>query len=215
MVGSGLCGRRVRFQKPPSARCLKSLHQPVSGKTRGQGRRDSLFGGMGLPTRPYWDTAQQYFDAANLLISDIESLRIEDYNLANPIFFLYRHWLELMVKEIVGPVHGHNLAILANKLDSHLRAQGIVLPKWVIVRFKEIAGIDPHSTTFRYSDRCIPGETYVSLPHLRRAMALLNVVLLWLAERGELPHDSDWVFLLERAYRFDTDGAQVDVGPRN
>jgi len=77
-----------------------------------------MFGGMGLPTRPYLDTAQQYFDAANLLISDIESLRIEDYNLANPIFFLYRHWLELMVRKIVGPVHGHNLAVLANKLDS-------------------------------------------------------------------------------------------------
>ncbi len=40
-------------------------------------------------------------------------------------------------------------------------------------------------------------------------MALLNVVLAWLAERGELPHDSDWMFLLERAYRFDTDSAHV------
>jgi len=73
-----------------------------------------------------------------------------------------------MVKEIVGPIHGHNLEVLANKLDSHLRTQGIVLPKWIIARFKEIRAIDPDSTTFRYSDRCIPGETYVSLPHLRR-----------------------------------------------
>ena len=168
-----------------------------------------MFGGMGLPTRPYLDTAQQYFDAASLLISDIESLRIEDYNLANPIFFLYRHWLELMIKEIIGPVHGHNLAVLANKLDCHLRSQQIILPTWVIARFKEIAAIDPDSTTFRYSDRCIPGETYVSLPHLRRAMALLNVVLLWLAERGELPQGSDWMLLLDRAYRFDTDFAHV------
>jgi len=40
-------------------------------------------------------------------------------------------------------------------------------------------------------------------------MALLNVVLLWLAERGKLRYDSDWVFLLERAYRFDTDSAHV------
>jgi hypothetical protein len=168
-----------------------------------------MFGGMGLSINQYKDTAQQYFDAANLLISDIENQRIEDYNLVNPIFFLYRHWLELMAKDIIGPVHGHNLESLASKLDSHLRAQGIALPKWVISRFKEIAAIDPDSTTFRYSDRAIPGETYVSLPHLRRAMAVLNVVLLWLAERGELPNDSDWIFLLERAYRFDTDGVHV------
>ena len=181
---------RPLFEEPTSA-CERE--DPWSGP------KGFMFGGMGLSIRPYLDTAQQYFDAANLLISDIESLRIEDYNLVNPIFFLYRHWLELMAKEIVGPIHEHNLALLASKLDSHLRAHKIVLPKWIIARFKEIAGIDPGSTTFRYSDRSIPGETYVSLPHLRRAMALLNVVLVWLAERGELPNDSEWVFLLERA----------------
>jgi hypothetical protein len=82
--------KRPLFEEPTSA-CERE--DPWSGP------KGFMFGGMGLPTRPYLDTAQQYFDAANLLISDIESLRIEDYNLANPIFFLYRHWLELMVKE--------------------------------------------------------------------------------------------------------------------
>src|SRR5437870_500732 len=75
-----------------------------------------MFGGMGLPTRPYKDTAQQYFDAANLLISEIERNRFEDYRLANPVMYLYRHWLELMVKEIAGPVREHNLANLGDKL---------------------------------------------------------------------------------------------------
>jgi hypothetical protein len=185
---------RPLFEEPTSA-CERE--DPWSGP------KGFMFGGMGLPNRPYMETAQQYFDAANLLISDIENLRIEDYNLTNPIFFLYRHWLELMAKEIIGPVHGHNLEVLANKLNSHLQTQGIVVPKWVISRFKEIAAIDPGSTTFRYSDRYIPGETYVSLPHLRRAMAVLNAVLLSLAERGELPHGLDSMVLLERGYRFD------------
>jgi hypothetical protein len=192
--------KRPLFEEPTSD-CERT--DPWSGP------KGFMFGGMSLPTRPYSHTAQQYFDAANLLISDIESLRIEDYNLANPIFFLYRHWLELMAKEIVGPVHGHNLEILASKLDFHLRLKGIVLPNWVLSRFKQIAAIDPDSTTFRYSEKYIPDETYVSLPHLRRAMALLNVVLLWLAERGEFPNDSDWIFLLERACKVDTHRAHV------
>jgi hypothetical protein len=137
------------------------FEEPTSGCEREDpwsGPKGFMFGGMGLPTRPYLDTAQQYFDAANLLISDIESQKIEDYNLANPIFFLYRHWLEVMVKEIIGPIHGHNVAVLANKLDSHLRTQGIVLPNWVIARFKEIAAIDPDSTTFRYQTGTFPAR---------------------------------------------------------
>lgn len=169
-----------------------------------------IFGGMGLPTRPYQDTAQQYFDAANLLISEIESNRFEDYRLANPIMYLYRHWLELMVKEIVGPVREHNLARLADKLDSFLRAREVALPDWVTTRFKEIAAIDPDSTVFRYAEKYIPGEIYVNLRHLKRAMAVLNVMLLSLAESGEPPHRSLSLLLLERGYELETDGDSED-----
>jgi hypothetical protein len=98
---------RPLFEEPTAA-CERE--DPWSGP------KGFMFGGMCPPPEPYKDTAQQYFDAANLLISDIENLKIEDYNLANPIFFLYRHWLELMAKEIIGPVRGHNLETLANKL---------------------------------------------------------------------------------------------------
>src|SRR5438128_8497293 len=140
------------------------------------GPKGFMFGGMCLPARPYKETAQQYFDAANLLLSDIELGRLEDYRLANPVLYLYRHWLELMIKEIAGPVREHNLTNLANRLDSYLRDGGIVLPKWVLARFKEIAAIDPDSTVFRYSEKYIPGEIYVSLSHLKRAMAVLNIV---------------------------------------
>jgi len=168
------------------------------------GPKGFMFGGMCLPTRPYKDTAQQYFDAANLLISDIEQLRAADYTLANPIFFLYRHWLELIVKEIAGPVHGHNLENLVKKLDLYLRDQGITLPDWIIARFKEIAEIDPDSTTFRYAEKYISGEIYVSLPHLKRAMAVLNVVLTELAETGQLPVEPLSTLLLERGYALET-----------
>lgn len=58
---------------------------------------------------------------------------------------------------------------------------------------------------FRYAEKCIPGEIYVNLPHLKRAMAVLNVMLLSLAESGELPHRSLSLLLLERGYELETD----------
>lgn len=187
---------RPLFEEP-SPECERA--DPWSGP------KGFMFGGMCLPTRPYKDTAQQYFDAANLLMSDIEQQIAADYTLANPIFFLYRHWLELMVKEIVGPVHQHNLEHLVKKLNLYLRDQGITLPDWAIARFKEIAAIDPDSTTFRYAEKYIPGEIYVSLAHLKRAMAVLNVVLTELAETGELPVEPLSMLLLERGYGLETD----------
>jgi hypothetical protein len=66
------------------------------------------------------------------------------------------------------------------------RWNGKEVPAWVILRIKEIARIDPASTAFRYgktfdpvskTDRPIPGEAYVSLPHLQDAMIALNWAL--------------------------------------
>jgi hypothetical protein len=79
----------------------------------------------------------------------------------------------------------------------------VILPTWVLKRFKEIAAVDSDSTTFRYGERYLPCETYVSLPHLRRAMACLNAVLVALVDTGELPRGTDSIVLLERAYIFD------------
>ena len=183
--------KRPLFEEPSPA-CERS--DPWSGP------KGFMFGGMCLPTRPYIDTAQQYFEAASLLIVAIEQESVADYTLANPIFFLYRHWLELMVKEVVGRCREHTLETLVRKLESYLRDEGIATPKWVMERFKEIAAIDPDSTTFRYAEKYIPGEIYVSLPHLKRVMAVLNVVLTELAHTGKLPSDSLQMLLMERGY---------------
>jgi hypothetical protein len=39
--------------------------------------------------------AQQYFDAASLLTETIRNGDLEDYRLANPVLYLYRHSIEL------------------------------------------------------------------------------------------------------------------------
>ena len=102
--------KRPLFEEPSPA-CERS--DPWSGP------KGFMFGGMCLPTRPYIDTAQQYFEAASLLIVAIEQESVADYTLANPIFFLYRHWLELMVKEVVGRCREHNLETLVKRIPDN------------------------------------------------------------------------------------------------
>lgn len=157
-------------------------------------REDPLSGPQGFmvgdeftPTRV--GMAQQYFDAAHLLLESIKRGDWEDYKLVSPALFLYRHSLELLVKGLLGASpRTHDLSELADMLDAASTARwGRQAPAWIINRLKEIAAIDPGSTAFRYGenyDRAIkanvppvPSAMYVSLPHLQRAMLTLNAAL--------------------------------------
>lgn len=151
------------------------------------GPQGFMIGDEFLPRRP--ELAQQYFDAAHLILESIKRGDWEDYKLVNPALFLYRHSLELLLKEIVGGSRrGHDLAELADALAEVVQARtGGVVPSWIMTRLKEIASIDPSSTAFRYGEnydpvakRSVPpvsSALYVSLPHLQRAMLTLNAAL--------------------------------------
>jgi hypothetical protein len=151
------------------------------------GPQGFMIGDEFIPRRP--ELAQQYFDAAHLLLESIKRGEWEDYKLVNPALFLYRHSLELLLKEIVGGSRrSHDLAELADALAETVQARtGQSVPPWIMKRLKEIASIDPGSTAFRYGEnydpvakRSIPPVTsavYVSLPHLQRAMLTLNAAL--------------------------------------
>jgi hypothetical protein len=154
------------------------------------GPKGFMFGGWSLPSGTTWEMAEQYFDAANQLIQSILSGKVEDYRLGPPVLFLYRHWLELAVKSIINPTYGHDFAKLSDNLAVQFAKRGIEVPKWVTGRLLEIAAIDPSSTAFRYADGTIPGEVYVSLPHLRDSMTLMYVALASASNRGIFPPES-------------------------
>jgi hypothetical protein len=149
-----------------------------------------MFGGMALPTK--LELGDQYYEAASLLVDAIKRDELEDFRLANPVLYLYRHWLELALKSLIGTgAHGHDLGQLASEFESTMRkATGSILPQWIVRRVKEVAAIDPSSTAFRYAEnrdrmtkRDVPvdGEIYVSLNHLREAMEALHMVFVNLA----------------------------------
>jgi hypothetical protein len=151
-----------------------------------------MFGGWSLPYGNNWEMAEQYYDAALLLIEGIEEERIEDFRLGTPVLYLYRLWLELAIKGIcgIGRDQNHDLAKLSESLASHLQQKNIAMPSWVSNRLLEMHNVDRRSTAFRYAENKIDGEVYVSLPHLRNVMKLLNKALSSIAKNGSLPPES-------------------------
>jgi hypothetical protein len=61
-----------------------------------------MFGGWSLPCGTTWEMAEQYFDAANLLIENIEHNDIEDYKLGTPVLYLYPNVIPCQREQRVG-----------------------------------------------------------------------------------------------------------------
>lgn len=146
-----------------------------------------MVGGMASLT--FEDLGQQYFDAASLLVNVIQNKDWEDYRLANPILYLYRHSIELFLKAALGKTaKTHNLAYLAKQFQELIKTEyDYDVPDWVGDRLKELATIDPNTTTFRYSqnwdkttkrDLPVDGEYHVDLAHLESSMLALNSALM-------------------------------------
>lgn len=145
-----------------------------------------LFDPMTYPTKV--ELARQFLDAAILLTKTIQRKEFEDYKLANPVLFLYRHSIELILKCAVGgDVDGHKLDVLADIFARRCKEQySQDVPAWITARLKEIAKFDPNSTAFRYAEIwdsqskrhvLAHGEFHINLDHLQRAMIALFTAL--------------------------------------
>jgi hypothetical protein len=137
-----------------------------------------LLGGM-AESADRLNLAQDYMEAAYVLTESIKKGDWEDYRLANPVLFLYRHSIELFLKGVMGETRkSHRLADLADGFAEFIRLRyGKEVAPWITQRLKEIAAVDPNSTAFRYGANVGPDEVYVSLPHLQDAMVALNWAL--------------------------------------
>ncbi|NJO36878.1 MAG: hypothetical protein HC871_03680 [Rhizobiales bacterium] len=150
--------------------------------------RGFMIGGMANLKRE--ELAQQYFDAACLLLDAVRSDRCEDYKIANPALYLFRHSIELLLKSIVRPPkNDHNLGELAIQFNKIVNQHFCVdVPQWISDYIGEFAKIDHGSTAFRYSDRFskkidpVEGEYHVDIHHLRKAMTALNTALVRVLE---------------------------------
>lgn len=121
------------------------------------------------------DVARAYAEAAAHLV-DSALASAEAWRLTYPIFYLYRHSLELYLKAVVRPsAPRHELRPLVEQFEKLLHEQlGTALPPHLRRDLLVFATVDPDSQGFRYTrtttgkPRLLPGEYWVSLRELRR-----------------------------------------------
>ncbi len=109
------------------------------------------------------EVARAYKYAGDKLVEEALSCG-EPHLLGYPIFFTYRHVLELYLKIMLDdPVQakaiGHNLSALVHTVETKLQSNA---NEWVRDRLREFSEVDPTSDLFRYADRP-PRHKYVEI----------------------------------------------------
>lgn len=123
-----------------------------------------------------------------MLVESILQNQSEDYRLAYPALFLYRHSLELLLKEVIGSRSPqHDLRTLTAAFEEVVQERfNQPVPSWFKDRMMELAAIDPGSTAFRYGENYdkasksfgpVPGEVHADLRYLRAVMETMNRAL--------------------------------------
>ncbi len=118
--------------------------------------------------------AREFLNAANLLVERALADGATAPELRNPILFLYRHAIELALKDAVKTYERkHGLPELIAALEARF---GASLDPLVRARLEEWVLQDPGSTAYRYAQapRGAPtDERWVDLRHLREVMGFL------------------------------------------
>lgn len=139
----------------------------------------------GKKTKDFCEIAIEYHNAAEALIDAIRSNPTSVPEYGNVILYLYRHSIELILKDILPAElleKNHKFGQLADRFQSMILDDfDNAVPDWIPQRIMEFAKIDPASTTFRYNQHTafVSGPTYlIDVAHLRAAMNALNTALM-------------------------------------
>jgi len=137
-----------------------------------------LIGGMASPSDRL-GLAHDYAEAAGNLV-EAALASGEPWRLCFPIFYLYRHALELYLKHALpqSSSGGHDLSPLVREFEEFLRTESRgAMPVQVRDDLLTLAAMDPNGQSFRYTDTSkgqqrppLPGEYWVSLRDLRQLM---------------------------------------------
>lgn len=124
------------------------------------------------------DVARAYKTAGDALVAQAMANEYYPYELDYPIFFTYRHSIELYLKILIGynVERGgiHDLSSLITDLETKYNKK---LPDWMRARLNEFYEIDPGSISFRYAGS-MPEATkdqlvWIDLYQLRAVMRIM------------------------------------------
>lgn len=143
------------------------------------------FGGY----RDFFTVAQSFRNAANCLI-DTHKNNYYEYEVLDPLLYLYRHSLELYMKALivahdndcdVKKEYGHSLTKLFNQAVAVVQGIGYEMPERAHRIVAEVSEIDSGSFSFRYGGDWTKGEYWIGYDNLK--------------------NDINWFFFrLEKAY---------------
>lgn len=126
---------------------------------------------MAMGDRSQIEIARGYKEAANLLIDQLNKNIGFPHDVGYSILFLYRHSLELYLKEISGYAHDKSKKSahsILNQLEAIEKETDKKTNPWIKERLEELNLYDPNSKAFRYAD-LLPQdskEILVNLSHL-------------------------------------------------
>jgi hypothetical protein len=177
-----------------------------------------------------WDLyAEGYKAAADQLVEDVRERRVHPLDaVVFPIVFLYRHYLELRLKQLM-PVSARLLSLDPNfrqkhglvEVWRHLRPR--IEKVWANSKEKndaieekliELEKWDPKSDAFRYpvdtaGERNLQGLQYVNVRHLRDVVAgvaaVLDGIAIGMDEMADLKAEMEAEFRAETADYYNAD----------
>ena len=128
-----------------------------------------LIGGFAERNLP--QVAKAYKTAADELLKQALS-KFEPHEIDYPIFFLYRHAIEVYLKAMLDlPPQTHDLGKLVRLLEEQVGAK---IASWVKDRLWDFQRLDQHSDLFRYADLPADGELWIDFHHLKLVMDRLT-----------------------------------------
>lgn len=146
-----------------------SLHTPVFQDVPDEINEDwthgVLIGGMAERNLP--QVAKAYKTAADELLKQALA-KFGPHEIDYPIFFLYRHAIEVYLKAmVIDPPQTHDLGRLILLLEKQFATQ---IARSVKDRLWDFQRIDKHADLFRYADLPADGELWIDFHHLKLVM---------------------------------------------
>jgi hypothetical protein len=145
--------------------------------------RDGMIG-LSMDMRSLGD---QYFEAAEAIVSLVMNNGVPDYTVSNPIMYLYRHAVELYLKAAIEKQTGKPYRWPKGKTGHELDLIVQRAPHISDVarsRIMELHAIDPKSTHLRFGGTGFPGpEGWAEMTEFRDSMRALREHLVDLVER--------------------------------
>lgn len=130
------------------------------------------FGGY----RGFFDVAQSFKNAANCLI-DTHKKNYFEYEILDPLLYLYRHAIELYMKALVmvydgncdvKKKYGHSLSKLFEQIEIIIKELGYEMPQKSKDMIDELNEIDKDSFSFRYDGDWSKDEYWIGYDNLKQ-----------------------------------------------